>query len=303
MSVAAGLIQAGVPAVIAMQAEISDDAAHEIADTFYKSLARNMPVDAALTEARRKIFLFDLQSLEWATPILYMQVNDGQLFEFKESGAPHAPSPRAEALAPETIQGALAILVRTDNGSETSLSAKKLRIGRGPENDIDVDEQSVSRKQAMLTRTGSTYVIENLGRGNTLVNDKPIAEPATLKHNDVIRVGSARFKFSLLADVVEVSEEKAGKSRRNLTTTPTPENSFEANAAARYDEGVQFMARGNWPEAIRAFNSARTYSPDYRDVDQKLSVCQTRYQNRIALRPGEKSIRSQKLRSSPGHLV
>ena len=79
-SVAASMVRSGVPAVIAMRTEISDDAARAIAQTFYTALALNMPVDAALTEARRKIFRSD--SLEWATPILYMQVTDGQLFRF-----------------------------------------------------------------------------------------------------------------------------------------------------------------------------------------------------------------------------
>ena len=79
-SVAASMVRSGVPAVIAMRTEISDDAARAIAQTFYTALALNMPVDAALTEARRKIFRSD--SLEWATPILYMQVRDGQLFRF-----------------------------------------------------------------------------------------------------------------------------------------------------------------------------------------------------------------------------
>jgi hypothetical protein len=82
-SVAAGLVKSGVPAVIAMQYEISDDSARVIAKTFYTSLALNMPVDAALTEARLQIFLDDKNNLEWATPILYMQIPDGQLFEFK----------------------------------------------------------------------------------------------------------------------------------------------------------------------------------------------------------------------------
>lgn len=82
-SVAAGLIKSGIPAVIAMQFEISDEAAREISETFYTSLTLNLPVDAALTEARRRIFLSNRNSLEWATPILYMQVPDGQLFEFK----------------------------------------------------------------------------------------------------------------------------------------------------------------------------------------------------------------------------
>jgi|GEM_PF-3112233 hypothetical protein len=82
-SVAAGLVKSGVPAVIAMQYEISDDSARVIAKTFYTSLALNMPVDAALTEARLQIFLDDKNNLEWATPILYMQIPDGQLFEFR----------------------------------------------------------------------------------------------------------------------------------------------------------------------------------------------------------------------------
>jgi tetratricopeptide (TPR) repeat protein len=82
-SVAAGLVKSGIPAVIAMQFEISDEAAREISEIFYTSLSLNMPVDAALTEARRRIFLSNRNSLEWATPILYMQVPDGQLFEFK----------------------------------------------------------------------------------------------------------------------------------------------------------------------------------------------------------------------------
>lgn len=84
-SVAAGLVKSGIPAVIAMQFEISDEAAREISETFYTSLSLNMPVDAALTEARRSIFLSNRNSLEWATPILYMQVPNGQLFEFKGS--------------------------------------------------------------------------------------------------------------------------------------------------------------------------------------------------------------------------
>ena len=82
-SVAAGMVRSGIPAVIAMQFEITDEAAREIAETFYAALALNRPVDAALTEARRKIYLTQEDSLEWATPILYMQVPDGQLFEFK----------------------------------------------------------------------------------------------------------------------------------------------------------------------------------------------------------------------------
>jgi CHAT domain-containing protein len=149
-SVAAGLVKSGIPAVIAMQFEISDEAAREISETFYTSLSLNMPVDAALTEARRRIFLSNRNSLEWATPILYMQVPDGQLFEFKGS------RPRTDSVA-----------------------------------------QSV--------------------------------KPA-----------------------------------------------FETNAAKRYAEGEDAMARGDWAAAVVAYRGAMVYVPNYRDVGEKLSICASR---------------------------
>lgn len=98
-SVAAAMVQAGVPAVIAMQFEVSDDAAKIIAGTFYQSLALNFPVDAALTEARRQIALLDSDSLEWATPVLFMQVPDGHLFDITSK---HADAARAVEIPPPT---------------------------------------------------------------------------------------------------------------------------------------------------------------------------------------------------------
>jgi pSer/pThr/pTyr-binding forkhead associated (FHA) protein len=278
-SVAAGLIQSGIPAVIAMQSEISDDAAREIAETFYKSLALNMPVDMAMTEARRKIFLFDRGSLEWATPILYMQARDGQLFQFKERVTGTQSIPGTPPPEPETVP-AIAVLVQSGSGREISLRGKTIKIGRGTDNDINVDEAAVSRKHATLTRRGSTYAVENFGGSGTLLNGKPIAQRTNLKHNDVIRVGTTDLKFRLLADFAEEVTGKVDTSvgparRRSETVTAQPESreSFAEKAARSYEAGVQFMARGNWAEAIAAFNSARTYVPGYEDVEEKLSVC------------------------------
>jgi CHAT domain-containing protein len=51
-STAATLVRRGVPAVLAMQYEISDTAALLLAEWFYESLAEGLPVDAAVAEAR-----------------------------------------------------------------------------------------------------------------------------------------------------------------------------------------------------------------------------------------------------------
>ena len=74
------LVQQGILAVIAMQFEISERAAKTLSREFYRSLADNYPVDAALTEARKAIYTQG-QDIEWGIPVLYMRTPDGQLFE------------------------------------------------------------------------------------------------------------------------------------------------------------------------------------------------------------------------------
>jgi len=82
-STASILVRRGVPAVIAMQYEISDDAALEFARSLYEALADELPVDAAVAEARKAISLSVNNSVEWGTPVLFMRSPDGVLFRIK----------------------------------------------------------------------------------------------------------------------------------------------------------------------------------------------------------------------------
>ena len=77
---AQSLVQQGVPAVIAMQFEITDGAAITLAHEFYAALADGYPVDAALAEARKAIFAED-NDVEWGTPVLYLRAPDGRIFD------------------------------------------------------------------------------------------------------------------------------------------------------------------------------------------------------------------------------
>jgi hypothetical protein len=67
-STASILVRRGVPAVIAMQYEISDGAAVEFARSLYEALAEELPVDAAVAEARKAISLSVNNTVEWGTP-------------------------------------------------------------------------------------------------------------------------------------------------------------------------------------------------------------------------------------------
>ena len=77
---AMGLMMGGsLPAVVAMQFPISDDAAIRMSEGFYKALANNVPVDDAVKMARR--FIRDKSRIEFGIPVLYMRSADGKIFE------------------------------------------------------------------------------------------------------------------------------------------------------------------------------------------------------------------------------
>jgi len=99
--VAAGLVQHDVPAVVGMQFAISDPAAITFAAELYSGLARAFPVDVAVTEGRRA--LAAETDLEWATPVLFMRVPDGRLFDIDVSGLTPAPPPPPPAAATDRV--------------------------------------------------------------------------------------------------------------------------------------------------------------------------------------------------------
>lgn len=131
--VAATLIQQGIPAVIAMQFEITDRAAVVFAQHLYDSLAGGLPVDAALAEARKAIWADD-NDVEWATPVLFMRVADGRLFDVLRA-APRRETRLAvtlEALPSEVTRGApVTWRACVENHGDAPATGLMMRDGQG----------------------------------------------------------------------------------------------------------------------------------------------------------------------------
>ena len=94
------LVRRGIPAVVAMQFEVSDEAAIEFAPALYGALAAGRPVDAAVAEARKAVYT--ISPLEWATPVLYLRADDARLFNVTTQTSASAVTSSRQAADPAT---------------------------------------------------------------------------------------------------------------------------------------------------------------------------------------------------------
>jgi hypothetical protein len=84
-SIAPALIRAQVPAVVAMQFKVPQDATRAFASEFYRTLAEGFPLDACVTEGRKAVLgTSGLRSPDWGIPVVYTRAPDGKLFELPQ---------------------------------------------------------------------------------------------------------------------------------------------------------------------------------------------------------------------------
>ena len=110
------------------------------------------------------------------------------------------------SLGPEELEAASladnidgpALVVRSGGGrageSFEAIGDKAL-IGRSPECDVFLDDVTVSRRHAELTRDGNVFTIRDLGSLNgTFVNRRRI-ESSVLEDDDEVQIGKYRMTF------------------------------------------------------------------------------------------------------------
>jgi pSer/pThr/pTyr-binding forkhead associated (FHA) protein len=73
---------------------------------------------------------------------------------------------------------------------------ERTTIGRSPDNDIFLDDVTVSRQHAVLLQSEGEFRIEDLGSLNgTFVNRRRIDSPARLQTGDEVQIGKYRLSF------------------------------------------------------------------------------------------------------------
>lgn len=97
----------------------------------------------------------------------------------------------------QTITDSAKLLVKIQGqGSRTiDIAQDNLAIGRKSDNDLVIDDHTVSSRHARIVRVQSVYFLEDLKSTNgTGLNGKPI-ERAQLRDADVITIGQHRIVF------------------------------------------------------------------------------------------------------------
>lgn len=80
-----------------------------------------------------------------------------------------------------------------------SLEGASVRIGRSPDNEVQLDSLAVSRHHAVLEQVPGGYTVRDLGSNNgTYVNGAPIEGTHAVKAGDLIQVGS--FDINVTGD-------------------------------------------------------------------------------------------------------
>jgi hypothetical protein len=92
-----------------------------------------------------------------------------------------------------------ALVVRSGGGragEHFSPQGDRTTIGRSPDNDIFLDDVTVSRKHAVLVQSGGEIRIEDLGSLNgTFVNRRRIDSAIRLESGDEVQIGKYRLSF------------------------------------------------------------------------------------------------------------
>ena len=94
-----------------------------------------------------------------------------------------------------TDSAKLLVKLRGQGSRSIDLTADTFTIGRKPDNDLPIDDHTVSSRHAKIVRVQSVYFLEDLKSTNgTAVNGKPV-ERAQLHDADVITIGQHRIIF------------------------------------------------------------------------------------------------------------
>lgn len=108
------------------------------------------------------------------------------------------------------------------SGERYPLNMWETSIGRSASCDINVNYDSVSRVQAVITRRiDGWYIYDTLSKAGNKVNGEKINKKQTIENGDIITMGKVRFRFEVADDpVIRVGKEKKKAAKETAKQKP-----------------------------------------------------------------------------------
>lgn len=279
--VAQTLVRQGIPAVLAMQFEIFENAAITLAREFYGAIADGYAVDAALAEARKAIFAGG-NDVEWGTPVLFMRIPNGVLFR------PETATEKATRLASEQ---------RAAEKAAREVAEREAREKRAKEQRdcllTGLYDQAKSQIQQQDWRA-AVHSLAQIRRLEPAYRDVPaLLEQAEAERERAARVAdllsqgrdmsqnrdwleavSVLQQLSILAPGHEEGQQLLANARAQLKQEQERQELL-AHLASLYDRARASLAAGDWAPAIDLFEKIHEMEPGFRDTEQLMKQVQS----------------------------
>jgi outer membrane protein assembly factor BamD (BamD/ComL family) len=236
-SVAAALVQRGVPVALAMQYRISDWAAIEFARSFYTFVAEGLSVEAAVAEARKSITLAFHHTVEWGTPVLYMRTSHGQVFDVV--GARQNKERREEIFE---LYDEAKRLFKLGRWREARAFLERIRERHDDYRDVDALLEEAEAKEA------EEEAAQTLEETKLLISSKDW--PRAIEKLQIF--------LALRPDHAQAAE---------LLNEINRQKSLDET----YHRGHEHFAAGEWEEALKCFEEVSRGGGGYDDVGELLA--------------------------------
>jgi tetratricopeptide (TPR) repeat protein len=251
---AQSLVQQGIPAVIAMQFEVTDEAAICFTREFYSAVATGYPVDAALSEARKAIFA-EVSEIEWGTPVLYMRSPDGRIFDIEQVTEPDRKRMQVTTL--------LAAARTAGEAGDFATAVDKVNQALALDS-TNADASQRLREITRLRETADAYMA-----GRTACDEGRWADAVKLLSG----LDRAYRDVARLRDLAEQSQARAAsEDARKRQSADLARDAMAAMTAERWDQAIEHwqaliaiepedrQGRGQLTEARRQKDLAERYA-------------------------------------------
>lgn len=254
-STAATLVRPGIPAVLAMQYEITDESAIEFSRTFYEAVVDGLPLDAAVGEARTSLKIEN--TLEWGTPVLYMRSPDGRIFDISEEEYEGPDDEEAVRRYRECVEAVWADGKLTGREAEW-LDELARRLGLGPATTAGIERGVMDGSRgAILRRQELDELYARARRSHRNQEWRAVMEVFDRIH----ALDSAYPDPDGLLESASEALAQVELARR---------------AAALYEQGLRYREAGEGWRALQCFEELQRLAPGYQQIETLLAQTRRR---------------------------